>query len=102
MEASDNTWKEFSNVKFIKADGTIYEIARICEGFSFHMAKVKFKVQAYVVDRALFQLLLGTQFLWATGAGIFPRWNRVVLTIPVFIEYKVSTVYWKISICGDN
>ena len=45
-----------------------------------------------MVDKAPFQLLLGTQFLWATGAGIFPKWNRVVITVPKLMEFKVSTV----------
>ena len=45
-----------------------------------------------MVDKAPFQLLLGTQFLWATGAGIFPKWNLVVITVPKQMEFKVSTV----------
>ena len=92
VEASNSVWTEGSDVKFIKADGTTYTPAGVCEAFTFNMGSVKFKVRAYVVDQAPFQLLLGTQFLWATGAGIFPKWNRVIITVPTLMEYKVSTV----------
>ena len=92
VEASSCMWTEGSDVKFIKADGTTYTPAGVCEEFSFTMGTINFKVHAYVVDRAPFQLLLGTQFLWATGVGIFPKWNRVVITVPTLMEFKVSTV----------
>ena len=92
VEASGQKWTEGSDVKLIKADGTSYSPAGVCEEFSFRMGELQFSVKAYVVDRAPFQLLLGTQFMWATGAGVFPRWNRLVLTIPKKMEFNVSTV----------
>jgi hypothetical protein len=92
VEASGSMWTEGSDVKFIKTDGTTYMPAGVCEEFSFSMGMINFKVRTYVVDKAPFQLLLGTQFLWATGAKLFPKWNRVVVTVPTLMEFKVSRV----------
>ncbi|KAI5781875.1 hypothetical protein EDC01DRAFT_632580 [Geopyxis carbonaria] len=63
-------------ISFIKADGTTYKPAGFCPSFKFMFGSSVFDIQAYVVDSAPFQLLLGTEFLWATGAGLFPRWDR--------------------------
>ena len=92
IEAARFDWEPGSDVKFIKADGTSYEPEGVCTSFQFFMGTLKFTTKVYIVNKAPFQLLLGTQFLWATGAGVFPRWNRVILTVPVWMEYKVSTV----------
>ena len=46
VEASSSTWTEGSDVKFIKADGTTYTPAGVCEEFSFSMGMIKFKVRA--------------------------------------------------------
>jgi len=92
VEATGHKWSEGADVKFIKVDGTSYSPAGVCEEFSFLMGDLQFSVRDYVVDRAPFQLLLGTQFMWATGAGIFPRWNRLILTIPEKVEFNVSTL----------
>ncbi|KAI5795809.1 hypothetical protein EDC01DRAFT_629730 [Geopyxis carbonaria] len=54
---------------FIKADGTRYTPAGYCPSFKFRFGTFEFDIEAYVVDSAPFQLLLGTEFLWATGAG---------------------------------
>jgi hypothetical protein len=56
------------------------------------MGMLKFATKVYIVNKTPFQLLLGMQFLWATGAGMFPRWNRVILTVPVRMEYKVINI----------
>jgi hypothetical protein len=60
VEASSSTWTEGSDVKFIKADGTTYTPAGVCEEFPFSMGTINFKVRTYVVDKTPFQLLLGT------------------------------------------
>jgi hypothetical protein len=92
IEAAGFAWQPGSDVKFVKADGTSYEPEGICTSFQFFMGTLKFTTKVYIVNKAPFQLLLGTQFLRATGAGVFPRWNRVILTVPLRMEYKVSTV----------
>ncbi|KAI5779508.1 hypothetical protein EDC01DRAFT_633802 [Geopyxis carbonaria] len=56
-------------LSFIKADGSRYSPAGFCPSFRFRFGTVEFDIQAYVVDNAPFQLLLGTEFLWATGAA---------------------------------
>ncbi|KAI5806361.1 hypothetical protein EDC01DRAFT_626444 [Geopyxis carbonaria] len=56
-------------LSFIKADGSRYSPAGFCPSFRFRFGTVEFDIQAYVVDTAPFQQLLGTEFLWATGAA---------------------------------
>ncbi|KAI5789054.1 hypothetical protein EDC01DRAFT_631103 [Geopyxis carbonaria] len=69
-------------ISFVKSDGSRYKPAGFCPSFKFRFGTSTYDIEAYVVDNAPFQLLLGTEFLWATGAGLFPRWNRVILTAP--------------------
>ncbi|KAI5778989.1 hypothetical protein EDC01DRAFT_634099 [Geopyxis carbonaria] len=52
---------------FVKADGSRYKPAGFCPAFKFRFGSFEFDIEAYVVDKAPFQLLLGTEFLWATG-----------------------------------
>ena len=63
----------------------------MCLEFPFKIGHVKFKTKVYILERAPFQFLLGTKFLHATGRGLFPRWNTIVMTIPSRLEIKCST-----------
>jgi len=55
----------------------------ICDTFRFNINHVAYTVKVYVVHTASFQLLLGNEFLWMTGAALFPRWGAFALLLPV-------------------
>ena len=56
----------------------------ICDAFKFRIRHVVYTVKAYVVLSAGFDLLLGNEFLWSTGAALFPRWGAFALCFPEF------------------
>ncbi|KAI5803704.1 hypothetical protein EDC01DRAFT_627527 [Geopyxis carbonaria] len=72
---SRSTWTENlpHQLCFIKSDGSRYTPAGYCPSFKFRFGTFEYDIEAYVVDNAPFQLLLGTEFLWATGADLFLR-----------------------------
>ncbi|KAI5802968.1 hypothetical protein EDC01DRAFT_627780 [Geopyxis carbonaria] len=92
-DGSFSSWSTTTpqQISFVKSDGSRYKPAGFCPSFKFRFGSFQFDIQAYVVETAPFQLLLGTEFLWATGAGIFPRWNKLILTTPHRVEIKTST-----------
>lgn len=56
----------------------------ICDNFKFRIGNVLYSTQVYVVRKASFQLLLGTEFIWKAGIGLFPRWGAIMLSLPEF------------------
>ena len=47
-------------------------------------------LKVYVVEGANYQLLLGNSFMFDVGAGLFPKWQRVILTTPVKLELHAT------------
>ena len=84
-------WTDKVDISFVNAGGVEYKPLGMCLEFPFKIAHVKFKTKVYILETAPFQLLLGTTFLHATGCGLFPRWNMIVMTIPSRLEIKCST-----------
>ncbi|RPB26197.1 hypothetical protein L211DRAFT_847354 [Terfezia boudieri ATCC MYA-4762] len=60
----------------------------IAEKFVFHLKSIYFMVRCYIIESANYQLLLGTEFLVATGTSLFPRWKTIVVTLPSKIEIE--------------
>jgi RNase H-like domain found in reverse transcriptase/Reverse transcriptase (RNA-dependent DNA polymerase) len=56
----------------------------ICNNFQFHIGNVVYSTLVYVVCKASFQLLLGTEFIWKAGITLFPRWGAIMLSLPEF------------------
>jgi hypothetical protein len=56
----------------------------ICDEFKFRIGNVVYTTQVYIVRKASFQLLLGTEFIWKAGIGLFPRWGAIMLSLPEF------------------
>jgi hypothetical protein len=83
-------WTEKVDISFVNADGVKYKPLGMCHEFPFKIGTVKFKTKVYVLEKAPFQFLLGMTFLHATGCGLFPRWNMIVMTIPSRLEIKCS------------
>ena len=59
--------------------------------FVFRIDTLHFVLKVYIVDSANYQLLLGTSFMHEVGAGLFPKWRTVVLTILLRISIHAST-----------
>jgi len=72
------------------ADGIKRAPIGIADRFVFCLKSVHFAVRCYVVEYANYQLLLGTEFLVATGAGLFPRWNMIIVTLLSEIEIEAN------------
>lgn len=52
----------------------------MAERYVFRFQEKFFAVRVNIVEKANYQLLLGTEFMVATGVALFPRWNRIVVT----------------------
>lgn len=83
-------WENKSDVGFVMADGVHSKPIGTAERFVFRIKDKHFAVKVYIVESANYQLLLGTQFIVATGCALFPRWGKVILTIPVRISVTAS------------
>lgn len=86
MVQTKTSWTKGSDVNFIMADGVLKEPLGVAEKFVFKLRDKFFAVRVYVVDKANYQLLLGTEFMVTTSVGLFPQWGKVIMTIPVRIE----------------
>jgi len=86
MTQTKTTWSKGSDINFVMADGVKRAPVGIAERFVFRVKNVYFAVRCYVVELANYQLLLGTEFLVATGAGLFPRWGKIIITLPSRID----------------
>lgn len=83
-------WRKESDINFVMADGVIKAPLGVADKFVFRISDKYFVVKVYIVDSANYQLLLGTEFMVTTGVGLFPRWGKIVLTIPARIEVDAS------------
>lgn len=88
MVQTKTKWSKGADVNFIMADGVQKEPLGMAEKFVFRVKEKYFAVRVYVVDTANYQLLLGTEFMVTTGVGLFPRWGKVIMTIPSRIELE--------------
>jgi len=86
MAETKTAWSKGSDINFVMADGVKRAPIGIAETFVFRVENVYFAVRCYVVESANYQLLLGTEFLVATGAGLFPRWGKIIITLPSRID----------------
>ena len=73
------------------ADGLCHTPLGHAPKFVFRIGSLYFVLKVYVVASANYQLLLGTGFMHEVGAGLFPRWQKVILTSPVKISISGST-----------
>ena len=88
MVQTNTKWRQGADIDFVMADGVKRSPIGVAECFVFHINDKYFAVRCYVVDSANYQLPLRTEFLVATGAGLFPCWNRIIMTIPSKIEIE--------------
>ena len=84
-------WVPSSDIDFVMADGVRHSPLGHAPQFVFRIGSVYFVLRVYVVASANYQLLLGTGFMHAVGAALFPRWRTVILTSPVRISVSAST-----------
>jgi Zinc knuckle len=73
-----------SDVILTSTDDMFTDPLGICDNFKFRIGNVLYSTQVYVVRKASFQLLLGTEFIWKAGIGLFPRWGAIMLSLPEF------------------
>ncbi|KAF8456192.1 hypothetical protein BGX38DRAFT_66639 [Terfezia claveryi] len=88
MDQTKTKWKKGSDINFVLADGVLTSPIGVAERYVFKLQEKSFAVRVYVVERASYQLLLGTEFMVATGAALFPRWSRIIITIPGKLEIE--------------
>jgi hypothetical protein len=84
-------WTDRTDISLVNADSIKYKPLGMCLDFPFKIGNRKFKTKVYVLDQAPFQFLLGMTFLHATGCGLFPRWNTIIMTIPSRLEIRCSS-----------
>ena len=72
-------WSQGTDIDFVMADRVKRSPIGVAECFVFRIKDKYFLLRCYVMESANYQLLLGTEFLVATGAGLFPRWNRIAM-----------------------
>jgi len=77
-----------SDVTFTSTDDMFTEPICICDDFKFRIGDVLYATRVYVVRKASFQLLLGTEFIWKAGVGLFPRWGAIMFSLPEFQVIK--------------
>ncbi|KAF8428392.1 hypothetical protein BGX38DRAFT_425265 [Terfezia claveryi] len=90
MTQTKTPWSKESDINFVMADRVKRAPIGVAEKFVFRLKNVYFAVRCYIVESANYQLLLGTEFLVATGAGLFPRWNTIVVILPSKIEIEAN------------
>jgi hypothetical protein len=62
-----------SDIMLTSINNMFTDPIEVCEEFKFRIGNVLYSSRVYVVRKASFQLLLGTQFMWKMGMGLFPR-----------------------------
>jgi len=72
-----------SDITLTSTDDMFTDPLGICDNFKFRIGNVLYSTQVYVVHKASFQLLLGTEFIWNAGIGLFPRWGAIMLSLPL-------------------
>lgn len=72
---TNTKWSRGADVNFVMADGVLKEPLGVAEKFVFRISNKYFAIRVYIVDKANYQLLLGTEFMVTTGCGLFPRWG---------------------------
>ena len=77
-------------VDFVMADGAKHSPLGFALKFVFRIGDLFFVLRVYVVEGANYQLLLGNNFMFDVGAVVFPKWQKVVLSIPVKMEIRAS------------
>jgi hypothetical protein len=73
-----------SDVVLTSADDMFTDPIGVCDDFRFKLGNTTYTVKVYVVRKASFQLLLGNEFLWAVGIGLFPRLGAIMISYPEF------------------
>ena len=77
-----------SDVTLTSTDDMFTDPIGICDDFKFRIGNVLYATRVYVVRKASFQLLLGTEFIWKAGIGLFPRWGAIMFSLPEFQVIK--------------
>ena len=77
-----------SDVTLTSTDDMFTDPIGICDDFKFRIGNVLYATRVYVVRKASFQLLLGTEFIWKAGVGLFPRWGAIMFSLPEFQVIK--------------
>ena len=83
-------WVQKSDIDFVMADGARHTPLGYAPQFVFRIGDLYFVLKVYVVESANYQLLLGNSFMYDVGAGLFPKWQRVILTSPVKLELQAT------------
>ena len=91
MVQTGTPWLPSSDIDFVMADGKRHSPLGHAPKFVFRIGTVHFVLKVYIVESANYQLLLGTTFMHEVGAGLFPKWRAIVLTIPMRISVHAST-----------
>ncbi|KAF3927492.1 Protease [Arthrobotrys entomopaga] len=84
-------WKVYdSEAEFVVGDSQSWAVLGEVRDFRARVGGTVYQFHVFVVEHAHFQLLLGNRFYHGAGAGLFPRWRKVILTIPAYRELKVQ------------
>jgi len=84
-------WLNTADIYFILADGVSSAPIRHAPRFALELGEIFFALKVYIVETANYQLLLGTSFMYKVGAALFPRLQRVLITIP-FLRLSIHAV----------
>jgi hypothetical protein len=91
VEAPGQKWTEGSDVKFIKADGTSFLPAGVCEEFSFRLGELQFSVKAYIVDPHVWFFLFF--FLSEIGSAVAMSCLGLGVLIFVGMQYSIESAF---------
>ena len=79
-----------SDIVLTSTDDMFTDPIGVCDDFRFKLGDTMYTTKVYVVRKASFQLLLGNEFLWTVGIGLFPRLGAIMVSYPEFQVIKGS------------
>src|SRR5271170_8420267 len=79
-----------SDIVLTSTDDMFTDPIGVCDDFRFKLGNTVYTTKVYVVCKASFQLLLGNEFLWTVGIGLFPRLGAIMVSYPEFQVIKGS------------
>ena len=79
-----------SDVVLTSTDDMFTDPIGVCDDFRFKLGNTTYITKVHVVCKASFQLLLGNEFLWIVGVGLFPRLGAIMILYPEFQVLKGS------------
>ena len=79
-----------SDVVLTSTDDMFTDPIGVCNDFRFKLGNAMYTTKVYVIHKASFQLLLGNEFLWTVGIGLFPQLGAIMISYPEFQVLKGS------------